>query len=123
MSHKVDDAVVTTAPSTKDLNTNKMVNDSSATAISTSSGNISDDNDMKIAVEKGQFPSTSDLSIEIDSEKMMIMAPAIETADPNVVDWDGPDDPERPMNWPFQRKSGIIVVLSVFRLLMCVTIS
>lgn len=20
-------------------------------------------------------------------------------ADPNVVDWDGPDDPENPMNW------------------------
>lgn len=38
--------------------------------------------------------------------------------DPNEVDWDGPDDPECPMNWPRWRKSWIIVILSVLRLLM-----
>ncbi|KIM94619.1 hypothetical protein OIDMADRAFT_45586 [Oidiodendron maius Zn] len=25
-------------------------------------------------------------------------------ADPNIVDWDGPDDPQNPMNWPDSRK-------------------
>lgn len=39
--------------------------------------------------------------------------------DPNEVGWDGPDDPECPMNWPRWRKSGIIIILSVLRLLMC----
>lgn len=38
--------------------------------------------------------------------------------DPNEVDWDGPDDPECPMNWPPWRKSWIIIILSVLRLLM-----
>lgn len=38
--------------------------------------------------------------------------------DPNEVDWDGPDDPECPMNWPRWRKSWIIIILSVLRLLM-----
>jgi hypothetical protein len=32
--------------------------------------------------------------------------------DPNVVDWDGPDDPENPMNWPAGRKWGAIAVVS-----------
>lgn len=38
--------------------------------------------------------------------------------DPNEVDWDGPNDPEFPMNWPKWRKSWIISILSVLRLLM-----
>ncbi|EEA22509.1 hypothetical protein TMatcc_001357 [Talaromyces marneffei ATCC 18224] len=38
--------------------------------------------------------------------------------DPNEVDWDGPDDPKYPMNWPRWRKSWIIVILSVLRLLI-----
>ena len=27
-----------------------------------------------------------------------------EESDPNLIDWDGPDDPENPMNWTFSRK-------------------
>ncbi|KAH8691208.1 major facilitator superfamily domain-containing protein [Talaromyces proteolyticus] len=38
--------------------------------------------------------------------------------DPNEVDWDGPDDPECPMNWSRWRKSWIITILSVLRLLI-----
>ena len=29
--------------------------------------------------------------------------PPEDTADPNVVDWDGPDDPEKAMNWPTRK--------------------
>jgi hypothetical protein len=32
--------------------------------------------------------------------------------DPNIVDWDGPDDPENPMNWAPSRKWGAIAVVS-----------
>jgi hypothetical protein len=38
--------------------------------------------------------------------------------DPNMVDWNGKDDPERPINWPLKKKIGIMIVLGVFRLLM-----
>lgn len=27
-----------------------------------------------------------------------------ETPDPNIVDWDGPDDPEMPLNWSTKKK-------------------
>lgn len=43
--------------------------------------------------------------------------------DPNEVDWDGPDDPKFPMNWPRWRKTWIITILSVLRLLMWVMLS
>ncbi|KAL2435320.1 hypothetical protein ABEF94_014931 [Exophiala dermatitidis] len=35
------------------------------------------------------------------------------TADPNVVDWDGPDDPENPLNWSPRRKWSNILLLAV----------
>ncbi|KAF2474649.1 MFS general substrate transporter [Lindgomyces ingoldianus] len=37
--------------------------------------------------------------------------------DPNIVDWDGPDDPQNPMNWPDSKKWGIIGVLSAVTLI------
>lgn len=27
-----------------------------------------------------------------------------EEQDPNIVDWDGPDDPQNPQNWPMKMK-------------------
>lgn len=33
--------------------------------------------------------------------------------DPNIVDWDGPDDPENPLNWPSRKKVLIVVSISV----------
>jgi hypothetical protein len=36
-------------------------------------------------------------------------------SDPNVVDWDGPDDPEKPMNWSKTRKGGIIFAVGLMR--------
>ncbi|POS70987.1 hypothetical protein DHEL01_v210620 [Diaporthe helianthi] len=32
--------------------------------------------------------------------------------DPNIVDWDGPDDPEQPRNWPAGRKVLFVMVTS-----------
>ncbi|KAK3942638.1 putative transporter-like protein 3 [Diplogelasinospora grovesii] len=37
-------------------------------------------------------------------------------SDPNIVDWDGPADPENPMNWPDKRKWLNIAVLSILTL-------
>jgi hypothetical protein len=35
-----------------------------------------------------------------------------EAVDPDIVDWDGPDDPHNPMNWPMSKKWGLIAVLA-----------
>ncbi|KAJ5956439.1 Major facilitator superfamily domain general substrate transporter [Penicillium viridicatum] len=40
----------------------------------------------------------------------------IELKDPNVVDWDGPDDPANPLNWPASRKNIHVVIVSIFTL-------
>jgi hypothetical protein len=36
--------------------------------------------------------------------------------DPNVVDWDGPDDPEHPLNWSKGQKNLHLVIVSLFAL-------
>ncbi|KAM4066943.1 major facilitator superfamily protein [Hirsutella rhossiliensis] len=37
--------------------------------------------------------------------------------DPSVVSWDGPDDPENPLNWPLARKAAAIGVVSAITFL------
>lgn len=48
--------------------------------------------------------------------------PSVEksTGDLNVVDFDGPDDPENPMNWSSPKKTTAITVVSLMTLLSCV---
>jgi hypothetical protein len=45
--------------------------------------------------------------------------PASEQKDPNLVDWDGPDDPSNPLNMSEIRKWSIVLVLGTSTL--CVT--
>ena len=40
-----------------------------------------------------------------------------EPQDPNIVDWDGPDDPANPVNWSLTKKWSNIAVLSAMTLL------
>jgi multidrug resistance protein len=40
-----------------------------------------------------------------------------ESTDPNIVDWDGPDDPQNPLNWAPKKKWGIIACLSLITLI------
>ncbi|TVY15307.1 Efflux pump radE [Lachnellula arida] len=37
--------------------------------------------------------------------------------DPNIVDWDGPDDPAKPMNWSSAKKIGAIAMVSLITML------
>ena len=37
--------------------------------------------------------------------------------DPNAIGWDGPDDPQNPMNWPEKKKWTTIGALSLMTLL------
>lgn len=36
--------------------------------------------------------------------------------DDNIVDWDGPDDPENPLRWSKTKKNVHIVIVSIFAL-------
>ncbi|KAI1208055.1 MFS general substrate transporter [Annulohypoxylon truncatum] len=36
------------------------------------------------------------------------------TDDPNIVNWNGPDDPENPRNWAFSKKWGAVFIVSIF---------
>lgn len=38
----------------------------------------------------------------------------------NVVDWDGSNDPEMPVNWPTRKKAPIVFVVTLSRFLTCV---
>ena len=37
--------------------------------------------------------------------------------DPNIVDWDGPDDPDNPQNWTAKKKWGIVLPLGLITLI------
>lgn len=41
----------------------------------------------------------------------------VEVRDPLIVDWDGPDDPANPQNWPAKKKWGIIAALGAITLI------
>lgn len=62
--------------------------------------------------------------LELDLEKVMSkhedgdVAVTVEvTNDPNVINWDGPDDPENPLNWPALKKWTNIAFLSAITFL------
>ncbi|KAK1839423.1 cycloheximide resistance protein, partial [Colletotrichum chrysophilum] len=56
-----------------------------------------------LAVEKGPEPEKS--------------AEEETPHDPNIVDFDGPNDPEHPLNWPTTRKTITIIIVSLTALL------
>jgi hypothetical protein len=41
----------------------------------------------------------------------------LKAKDPNIVDWDGDDDPEKALNWPSRKKWTYIILLSTLTLL------
>lgn len=47
---------------------------------------------------------------EKDGEQIEKQEP--QALDPNIVDWDGPDDPENPLNWSSGVKWGIVATVS-----------
>lgn len=49
-----------------------------------------------------------------DDEENTAAATAPDTSDPNLVTWEGSDDPENPKNWPFPKKWGVVFIVSMF---------
>lgn len=83
--------------------------------------------DLEKSIESGRTISSgrntpnghADVDIEkqdvIDSSKTSAKeetSETIEPHDPNVVDWDGPNDPLNPMNWSATRRWGMLAVVS-----------
>lgn len=57
------------------------------------------------------------------NEKMShIEEKAVEPRDPNLVDWDGPDDPENPLNWTTGRKAMMTTSIALITFLTYVSI-
>ncbi|KAF1998002.1 MFS general substrate transporter [Amniculicola lignicola CBS 123094] len=76
-----------------------------------------DDNiDIEKAAQSNVGSAHSELTLEegtsADKDKEQH-----DSEDPNIVDWDGPDDPQNPMNWPAKKKWGVIAVLSLVTLI------
>ena len=72
--------------------------------------NSSDKNQptAKRADLEANAPPTSDHTSDADQKKEN------QSRDPNLVDWDGPDDPTNPMNWPtWKVKAHIFLVSAV----------
>ncbi|EOD48443.1 mfs multidrug transporter [Neofusicoccum parvum] len=74
--------------------------------------------------------AASDFNKDVDLEKSEGSTPtsinerdedeqsAREPVDPNIVDWDGPNDPENPMNWPKAKKWLAISIVSLITFLI-----
>ena len=80
---------------------------------STRSHSPSNEKDIKTLalekdIEKGVSPASSSIADESDE-------PAHQ--DPNIVDFDGPDDPENPLNWTFYKKWGMVLLISAITFL------
>jgi hypothetical protein len=68
------------------------------------------DLDLEKDVEKNDSES-------ISSEEELSDEGQSEPEDPNVVWWDGPDDPENPMNWGFYKKWGTVMIVAAITFL------
>jgi hypothetical protein len=67
---------------------------------SLSSASLTDD-----ITHANRFAEQSDLEkVYSRHEDKDVAVEVVPTIDPNVVNWDGPDDPENPLNWPARQK-------------------
>ncbi|KAF2121940.1 major facilitator superfamily domain-containing protein [Lophiotrema nucula] len=62
-------------------------------------------------IEKGAPDRSESLSSVEEADD------AASQQDPNIVDWDGPDDPQNPMNWTFNKKWGTVILVSAITFL------
>ncbi|KAM5367738.1 hypothetical protein ACJA88_011354 [Fusarium oxysporum] len=69
------------------------------------------------ASQRTLTPSYTGSAAKKDEESPATKEDVAQPEDPNAVDWDGPDDPNNPMNWPARKKWTCIGALSVMTLL------
>ncbi|RYC60900.1 hypothetical protein CHU98_g5316 [Xylaria longipes] len=62
---------------------------------------------------------STDTSFKGDNEDIEAYKASNEKSSPddNIVDWDGPDDPENPLRWSKTKKNAHIIIVSIFALI------
>jgi hypothetical protein len=75
----------------KEQNTN--ISSGGRNQILESDGRSNEDNLERAIDEEKAIEAGEDKKVEPEKQK-----------DPNLIEWDGPDDPENPMNWPTRKK-------------------
>lgn len=58
-------------------------------------------------------PTESDLESRQNTQLPVQAADELKVKD-DIVDWNGPDDPENPLNWPFWKRIAQVILASVF---------
>ena len=76
-----------------------------------SAAQITPTGDAELDVEKQEDTVSSRTTIQEETSGVP------DSQDPNIVDWDGPDDPLNPMNWAASRRWGMIAVVSAITFL------
>ena len=66
------------------------------------------------SIESKALEVTVDLEKDLESGRE---SPVEETADPNIVFWDSPDDKNNPQNWSLAKKGINICILSILTFL------
>ncbi|EAS30292.3 multidrug resistance protein [Coccidioides immitis RS] len=67
------------------------------------------------SVHRGEKSSDDTVDLELaisDVEDKDVKVPE-ESRDPNIVDWDGPDDPQNPLNWKIKKKVMIVSSIAI----------
>ncbi|KAL1301458.1 hypothetical protein AAFC00_005708 [Neodothiora populina] len=65
-------------------------------------------------IPEGPFGMIADVEDNADRESLKRKLSEKPVKDPNLVTWDGPDDPNNPKNWPLKRKWIATIVVSSF---------
>ena len=65
---------------------------------------IHDQSDIDISEDKDRDLEKDDMKSEKARVQEQPQGPPQGPEDPNLVGWDGPNDPENPMNWPRSKK-------------------
>lgn len=79
-------------------------------------GAVSLDKSKDIAIDSRPH-SASDSDVEKEAAVVSSDGATAASEDPNIVFWDGPNDPQNPLNWPAATKWGSIAVVSAVTLL------
>ena len=69
--------------------------------------------DLESAYEK---PATSEAGHCDQKPSQPDQTPIEQETKDNIVDWDGPDDPQNPRNWPAWKRMTQVVLASAFLL-------
>lgn len=95
-------------PDNSELEEEELENDTQLRAIASQ--------DRERDIEKG-LPSTAGPDSGRTSPTAAAIPPSTPPVDPNIITWDGPDDPANPKNWPFKKKWAVTATVSFFTLM------